>query len=51
MTGLLHVRDLLTLRREDNHAPTGLLNLLDHFSQHKTFARARTTTKERYRVR
>jgi len=38
---------LLTLRREDNHAATNLLSLLDHFAQYKTFARARATTKER----
>jgi hypothetical protein len=42
---------LLTLRREDNDAPTGLLNLLDHFAQNKTFACARAATKDRNLVR
>ena len=50
-SGLLHLHDLLTLRRENNHATTGLLNLPDQFVQDKTFAGASPAAKYRHRVR
>jgi hypothetical protein len=45
--GLLHFHDLLTLRRENDHAPARLPKLLHQFAQNKTFARARTAAKDR----
>ena len=48
--GLLHLHDLLTLRRENDHAPARLPQLLHQFAQDKTFARARTAAKDRNAV-
>ena len=48
--GLLHLHDLLTLRRENDHAPARLPKLLHQFAQDKTFARARAAAKDRNAV-
>ncbi len=49
-SGLLHLHDLLTLRRENDHAPARLPKLLHQFAQDKTFARARPAAKDRNTV-
>jgi len=50
-SGLFHLHDLLTLRRENDHAPAKLPQLPNQFAQDKTFARARAATKDRNAVR
>jgi len=50
-THFLHAHDLLTLRRQNDNASSGLLNLLDQFAQNKTLACSRATTKERDGIR
>ena len=46
-TSLLHLDDLLTLRRENDHAPAKLPKLIHQFAQDKTLARARAAAKDR----
>jgi hypothetical protein len=48
--GLVHFHDLLTLWRENDHAPARLPQLLHQFTQNKTFARACTAAKNRNAV-
>jgi hypothetical protein len=49
-SSLLHLHDLLTLRRENDHAPARLPKLIHQFAQDKTFARARAAAKDRNAV-
>ena len=43
--GLFHVHDLLALRRENDHAPSGQLNRLNEITENKTFTCAGAATE------
>src|SRR5579859_1465690 len=49
-SSLLHLHHLLTLRREDDHAPARLSKLLDEFTKDKTLACACAAAKDRHAV-